>query len=458
MADGPVGGTPAMTPLRTLADDLDAGRTTSRNLVEQALARIGDPAGEGARVMLKVDEDAARAAADESDRLRAAGIVASPIAGLPVSLKDLFDVAGEVTTAGSVVLQNAAPAAADAAVVARLRRAGAVIIGRTNMTEFAYSGLGLNPHYGTPKNPWDRDTGRIPGGSSAGAAVSVTDGMAAAALGTDTGGSVRIPAALCGLAGFKPTQRRVPLEGVFPLLKSLDSVGVLAPTVACCAIMDAVLADEPPLAPVPRAIGNLSFAVPQSLVLEALDDYVAANFAAALTRLSAAGATLKEIPFAELLEIPELNKGGAIYVEAYAVHRTLLERSRDMYDPRVAGRIMRVAAVEAVDYIDVIAARAGLIDRANAVTAPFDGVLMPTTATVAAQIAVLEADEKLYNQTNLLMLRNTFCANFLDRPALTIPMHRPDDAPPAGLMIMGEVGGDAGLIEAGLAVESVLRD
>ena len=145
MADGPVGGTPAMTPLRTLADDLDAGRTTSRNLVEQALARIGDPAGEGARVMLKVDEDAARAAADESDRLRAAGIVVSPIAGLPVSLKDLFDVAGEVTTAGSVVLQNAAPAAADAAVVARLRRAGAVIIGRTNMTEFAYSGLGLNP-------------------------------------------------------------------------------------------------------------------------------------------------------------------------------------------------------------------------------------------------------------------------------------------------------------------------
>jgi aspartyl-tRNA(Asn)/glutamyl-tRNA(Gln) amidotransferase subunit A len=447
-----------MTPLRTLADDLGAGRTTSRNLAEEALARIDDAGGEGARVMLKVDEDAVRASAEESDRARASGIVASPIAGIPVSLKDLFDVAGEVTTAGSVVLRNAAPAEADAAVVARLRRAGAVIIGRTNMTEFAYSGLGLNPHYGTPKNPWDRNTGRIAGGSSAGAAVSVTDGMAAAALGTDTGGSVRIPAALCGLAGFKPTQRRVPLDGVYPLLKSLDSVGPLAPTVACCAIMDAVLADQPPIVPEPRAIQDLRFAVPQRLVLEALDDYVAANFAQALTRLSAAGAGIVEIPFAELLEIPELNKGGAIYVEAYAVHRKLLEHSRDMYDPRVASRIMRVAGVAAADYIDVIAARAGLIARANTVTETFDGVLMPTTATVAPQIAVLEADDKLYNQTNLLMLRNTFCANFLDRPALTIPMHRPAEAPPAGLMVMGETDGDAGLIAAGLAIESVLRD
>ena len=446
-----------MTPLRTLADDLDAGRTTSRALVEAALARIVDPAGEGARVMLKVDEDAVLAAADESDRMRKAQIVPSPIAGLPVSVKDLFDVAGEVTTAGSVVLKDAPPARHDATVVARLRRAGAVIIGRTNMTEFAYSGLGLNPHYGTPKNPWDRDTGRIPGGSSAGAAVSVTDGMAAAAIGTDTGGSVRIPAALCGLAGFKPTQRRVPLDGVYPLLKSLDSVGPLAPTVACCAIMDAILADEPPVVPASLAIRALRLAVPQSLVLEGIDDDVAAAFSDALARLAAAGARIVDIPFRELLEIPEINKGGALYVEAYAVHRRLLETSRDMYDPRVGDRIARVAGVEAADYIDMIAAREDLIARANALTATFDAVLMPTTATIAPPIATLEANDRAYLETNLMMLRNTFCANFLDRPALTIPMHGPDDAPPCGLMLMGEPAGDARLIRAGLAVESALR-
>jgi len=446
-----------VTPLRTLADDLDAGRTTSRALVEAALARIADPAGEGARVMLKVDEDAARAAADESDRMRELQIVPSPIAGLPVSVKDLFDVAGEVTTAGSVVLKDAPPARNDATVVARLRRAGAVIVGRTNMTEFAYSGLGLNPHYGTPKNPWDRDTGRIPGGSSAGAAVSVTDGMAAAAIGTDTGGSVRIPAALCGLAGFKPTQRRVPLDGVYPLLKSLDSVGPLAPTVACCAIMDAVLADEPPVVPASLPIHELRFAVPQSLVLEDLDDDVTAAFSDALARLAAAGARIVDIPFRELLEIPELNKGGAIYVEAYAVHRRRLETSRDMYDSRVGDRIARVAGVGAVDYIDVIAAREDLIARANAVTAPFDAVLMPTTATIAPPIATLDASDRAYLETNMMMLRNTFCANFLDRPALTIPMHGPDAAPPSGLMLMGEPAGDARLIGTGLAVESALR-
>ncbi len=446
-----------MTPLRTLADDLDAGRTTSRALIEAALARIGDPAGEGARVMLKVDEDAARAAADESDRMRKSGIVPSPIAGLPVSVKDLFDVAGEVTTAGSVVLKDAPPARHDATVVARLRRAGAVIVGRTNMTEFAYSGLGLNPHYGTPKNPWDRDTGRIPGGSSAGAAVSVTDGMAAAAIGSDTGGSVRIPAALCGLAGFKPTQRRVPLDGVYPLLKSLDSVGPLAPTVACCAIMDAVLADEPPVLPASLPIRELRFAVPQSLVLEDIDDDVAAALSDALARLAAAGARIVDIPFRELLEIPELNKKGAIYAEAYALHRRLLETSRDLYDPRVGNRIARVAGLEAADYIDVIAAREDLIARANAVTAPFDAVLMPTTATIAPPIATLEASDQAYLETNLMMLRNPFCANFLDRPALTIPMHSPDDAPPSGLTLMGEPAGDARLIGAGLAVESALR-
>ena len=238
-----------------LAADLAAGSTTSLQLTEAALARAQDPAGEGARVFTLIDAERARAAAQASDLLRAAGIVRSPLEGIPVSVKDLFDIAGQTTTAGSAVLKNAAPAARNAPAIDRLIAAGAVIVGRTNMTEFAFSGLGLNPHYGTPKNPWDRkDGGRIPGGSSSGAAVSVTDGMAVVGIGSDTGGSVRIPSALCGLTGFKPTQRRVPTEGALPLSTTLDSIGPLAASVRCCAIVDAVLAGEQPTVPALRDV------------------------------------------------------------------------------------------------------------------------------------------------------------------------------------------------------------
>src|SRR6187455_704694 len=220
--------------LATLAADLDAGRTTARKLVEQCLARIADPTGEGARTFIHVDKDAALVAADAMDHLRKANAAPSPYAGIPVSIKDLYDIRGQVTRAGSRALEDSAPAANDAPVVARLRRAGFVVIGRTNMTEFAYSGLGINPHYGTPKNCWRRDVGYVPGGSSSGAAVSVTDGMAHGALGTDTGGSCRIPAAYCGIVGYKPTARRIPLDGGIPLSVTLDSCGPIARSVGCC--------------------------------------------------------------------------------------------------------------------------------------------------------------------------------------------------------------------------------
>src|SRR5437016_5081574 len=226
---------PAETPKKPtvlgLAADLAAGRTSSRELVEEALARIADPAGEGARTFIKVYAESARAVAEAQDRLRQAGYIASPLAGLPVSIKDLFDVAGEVTLAASKALDDRPPATRDAPAVARLRAAGAVLIGRTNMTEFAFSGVGINPHYGTPGNPHDRRL--IPGGSSSGAAVSVADGQAVVGIGTDTGGSVRIPAAFCGIAGFKPTQPRIPRDGVIPLSTTLDSIGPPANRVAC---------------------------------------------------------------------------------------------------------------------------------------------------------------------------------------------------------------------------------
>ena len=272
------------------------------------MARIGDDAGEGARIFVKLNPEAGLAQADASDRLRPFGGATSPVAGLPVAIKDLFDIVGEATLGGSRVLATATPAVADAPGVARLRSAGAILIGRTNMTEFAYSGLGVNPHYGTPGNPHDRT--RIPGGSSSGAAVAVADCMATAALGTDTGGSVRIPAAFCGITGFKPSQYRVPLEGCLPVSSSLDSIGPLAPSVACCAILDAVLAAEPVRPPAQAELADLRFAVPTNYVLNDMDASVADAFQGALTRLSEAGARVREIEIPELDELPEMLAAG----------------------------------------------------------------------------------------------------------------------------------------------------
>jgi aspartyl-tRNA(Asn)/glutamyl-tRNA(Gln) amidotransferase subunit A len=320
-----------MRSLNQLKTELARGGT-SRALVEQCLSRIDDPSGEGRRVFLKVNAAGALSAADYYDHLRAHSAAPSPFAGIPVSIKDLFDVAGEVTTAGSVVLRDAAAAARDAPCVARLRAAGFIPIGRTNMTEFAFSGLGINPHYGTPLNPYDRAAGRIPGGSSSGAAVSVTDGMAFGALGTDTGGSCRIPAALCGIVGFKPTAQRVPTAGAFPLSTSLDSVGPLAATVACCAALDAVLAGEPAGGLSRFPLDGLRMAVPQTVVLDGVEPAVAHAFDAALAALRKAGARIVDIPLRELAELAQINaKGGLAAAQSYAIHRTgcrRLHRSR----------------------------------------------------------------------------------------------------------------------------------
>jgi len=438
-----------------LARDLAAGRTTSRALVEAALARIADPKGEGKTTFLKVYREAALAAADASDALRRVGVVPSPLAGIPVSIKDLADVAGETTLAGSVAMKGQPPAAADAPVVARLRAAGAVIVGRTNMTEFAMGGLGLNPHYGTPRNPWDRATGRMPGGSSSGAAVSVADGMVAAALGTDTAGSVRIPAAFCGIAGFKPTARRVPIDGILPLATSLDSVGPLAPTVTCCALVDSVFAGEAPFVPAPMPLAGLRLAVPQTLVLDDLDPEVAAAFGAALSKLSAAGARITEIPFAELAELAHINRQGGLSVaEAFAWHRRHLEAVGSQYDPVIATRIARGVEIGAADYIDVLNARARLIARGDAITSEFDAVVMPTLSIVAPRIDSVTSPE-VWFKYNATIIRNTFVSNFFDRCAITVPCHKPGDAP-VGFNMMGETMGDRRLVSVALAVEAVL--
>jgi aspartyl-tRNA(Asn)/glutamyl-tRNA(Gln) amidotransferase subunit A len=440
-----------MQTLAQAAAKLAAG-TSSRAIVDACLARIAED--EGPRAFLAVNAEAARAVADHIDHMQRRGAAPSPFAGIPVSIKDLFDVAGEVTTAGSIALKDAPPAARDAACVARLKAAGFIPLGRTNMTEFAFSGLGLNPHYDTPRNPYDRATGRIPGGSSSGAAVSITDGMAFAALGTDTGGSCRIPAALCGIVGFKPTARRVPLDGAFPLAPSLDSIGPLAPTVACCAVIDAVLAGEEP-APLPEfPLRGLRLAVPQTIVLDGMDAEVARAFERALSALSAAGVVISELPLKELAELAQLQRrGGFACAEAYAYHAPLIEEKGELYDPRVLTRILAGQRQSAADYIELLRARADFIRRMVALTAPYDALVMPTSPIVAPVIRDLDGEEA-YHRANLLVLRNPTVANLLDRCAISLPCHRAGEAP-VGLMLIGETLGDRRLLAIAAAVENV---
>ena len=442
--------------LATLADDLARGRTSARKLVEECLARIADPAGEGQRVFIHVDKDAALEAADAMDHLRKANAAPSRFAGIPVSIKDLFDIKGQVTRAGSRALDDSPPAAADAPVVARLRAAGFIVIGRTNMTEFAYSGIGINPHYGTPKSSWQRSVGHVPGGSSSGAAVSIADGMAHGALGTDTGGSCRIPAAYNGIVGYKPTQRRLPLDGGVPLSTSLDSFGPLANSVACCAALDAVLAAEP-LVPIrPRAIKGLRLVVPTTIALDELDDAVAKTFDRALQTLSKAGALIEHIEVPEFFDVGVMNaKGGFAAAESFAWHRYLITSKGDIYDPRVYVRIMRGEAITAADYIDLLNARRSLIARIATRLAPYDALVMPTTANTPPRIADL-ADDRAFASANLRSLRNCTLINMIDGCAISLPAHREGEVP-VGFMLASTGGSDRRIFELAAALEGVIR-
>jgi len=446
-------------PLQTLvgkAAALASGRVTSCELIEASLAAATDPSGEGTRTFIKLYATSALTAAEFFDRRRRLGISGGPLMGLPISIKDLFDVSGETTTAGSTVLEKAPPAPRDALVVKRLREADAVLMGRTNMTEFAFSGVGLNPHYGTPRNPYDRVSSRIPGGSSSGAAVSVSDGMAAAAIGTDTGGSVRIPAALCGLTGYKPTAYRVPLDGVYQLSSSLDSVGSIAPTVACCTLIDAVLSGENSAQLGGCSVVGIRFGVLQGYVLDDLDEHVARCFSHALRILSEAGAEIKEVHFNALDEIPETNaEGGFAAAESYKQHRQLIDHHGKHYDPRVLSRILRGKEISEPAYQQLIRARCGIISEAEDTFADCDAWLLPTVPRIAPLIAQLESSATAYFDANAALLRNPSIINFLNGCALSIPCHNRGDAP-VGLMIASLGGSDQKLLNIGAAVEATL--
>jgi aspartyl-tRNA(Asn)/glutamyl-tRNA(Gln) amidotransferase subunit A len=364
-----------------------------------------------------------------------------------------------VTRAGSRVLDDAPPAKADAVTVARLRRAGAVIVGRTNMSEFAFSGLGLNPHYGTPRSPYHADVPgdeRIAGGSSSGAAASVADGMAAIALGTDTGGSIRIPAALCGLTGFKPTASRIPKQGGIPLSKTLDSFGPIGVSVACCALVDRILAGRDPDVPATRPLEGVRLGVLTNFVTDSVDPYVASAVEAAINHLAAAGAGIEDVRFAPLDRLPEISRFPLVGIEAYAWHRKLLAERANGYDPRVLGRLMRSEAATAADYIDLCEARAAMIEEARTTLwQRFDAIICPTVPVPPPRIAELERDDDLFVRTNALILRNPTAFNFLDACALSLPCHPRGDAP-VGLMLASAPNADDALLSIGRAVEAVL--
>ncbi len=446
-----------MKTIVELAQLLASRKITSRQLVEQSLAAIDDPEGEGARTFLLVHREEALAAADRVDALRRRGSTLSALAGIPISIKDLFDETNVVTLGGSKVLVGTPPATRDSIVVERLRASGAVIVGRTNLTEFAYSGLGINPHYGTPRNTFERTTGRIPGGSSSGAAISITDGMAAGAVGTDTGGSVRIPAGLNGIVGFKPTARRVPLDGVLPLSFTLDSAGPLAKTVADCALLDQVLAAEADGVPAAAHLRDLRFAVPETVFQDDLAPAVANAFTAALGRLSAAGATIIELPMAEFAQAAALNARGALTsAEAYSWHRRWMKDGADEYDPRVISRIRPGETISAADYIELLRLRQRFVRTINAAASGFDAMLMPTTPQTAPTIAETCESDESYFRLNGRMLRNASIVNLFDGCALSVPCHEPGSAP-VGMMIAGTQNTDRRILAIGLAVEEVVR-
>jgi aspartyl-tRNA(Asn)/glutamyl-tRNA(Gln) amidotransferase subunit A len=442
--------------LTALAADLENGRTNARKLVDECLGKIADKSGEGARAFVHVDVEAAIEAAKAMDRLREVKAAPSVFAGIPISIKDLFDIKGQVTRAGSRALDDSPPAEVDAPVVSRLRRAGFILIGRTNMTEFAYSGIGINPHYGTPKSVWQRNVGHVPGGSSSGAAVSVADGMAHGALGSDTGGSCRIPAAYNGIVGFKPTQQRIPRDGGVPLSFTLDSFGPLARTVECCAVLDAILADEPVRPLTARPVKGMRLAVATTVALDDLEPHVSKSFERTLESLSRKGASIERIEVPEFLDLGVMNsKGGFAAAESYAWHRYLIENHGDIYDPRVSSRIARGETITAADYIDMLEARKSFIARANVRFAPYDAVVMPTCAITPPRISDL-ADDHAFAKANVLSLRNCSLINTMDGCSISLPCHRHGEAP-VGFMLSGAGGSDRRIFELAAGIEATIH-
>ena len=449
-----------LSPLRTTPSDLHAtrralqsGQTSVREVFELA---AGLAHGAAAQHVFMPGSVPCPLLTAPSPQPSAFHDPAQPLAGIPVSIKDLFDVAGEVTAAGSTVLAGAAAAAADCPAVTRLRAAGAALAGRTNMVEFAFSGVGINPHYGTPVNPADSSVDRIPGGSSSGAAVSVATGAALVGLGSDTGGSIRIPAALCGLVGFKSTARLVPTQGVLPLSASLDTVCALTRSVRDAVTVHQVLAARR-VQFSGKPLSSFRLAVARTQLQDGLDSTVARAFEHSLQILRQAGAHIEDIALEEISDLAAINaSGGLSAAQSYAWHRDLIGRLQAEYDPQVALRILRGARMSAHDYIDLLAARKQWISRMEASLSSFDAVLSPTVPIVAPSIASVLNDDDEFFRVNGLLLRNTAVVNMLDGCAISLPCHSPDQLP-VGLMLWHAALHDDTVLELALQVETALQ-
>ena len=439
-----------------LGRKLRASKITSTALVDEAFERLDATGPEAGKIFLKTYRDEARSMAGWLDDGRARGISLPPLAGIPVAIKDLFDVTGEVTRAGSQVLDANPPAVEDAAIVRRLRRAGMVVPGKTNMTEFAYSGLGVNAHFGTPLNPHDTDTDRVPGGSSSGSAVAVARGIVPVAIGTDTGGSCRIPAAFCGIVGFKPTSTRVPREGCVPLSHTLDCIGPFANDVSSVAVMDSILSggDGADVDSFPE--GGVRLGVLEGYVTDEMDEGVSRAWQAVLTRLSQRGVRLTPVSIPQLAELPRINaKGGYVGADAYAWHKTYLETRGEFYDPWVRARFEAGRSQSVDEYIHLADERARLRALVAEKHALFDALILPTVQIVPPKLADLE-DPELSRSTNLLCLRNTAVGNFLDLPAISVPCHEAG-ALPVGAMLFGMTGNDRHLLSVARGLEQAIR-
>jgi aspartyl-tRNA(Asn)/glutamyl-tRNA(Gln) amidotransferase subunit A len=443
-----------MLEIDKVISQLQSGDVTSRQLTEQCLSRIEQDTDQAQKVYLQLFADQALAQSDAIDQLKKQGITLSPLMGLPISVKDLIDIKGYTTSAGSTFIADIRAVTKNAPVVERLQAAGLIILGKTNLVEFAYSGVGINPHYGTPLNPYQREKQLVPGGSSSGAAVSVTDGMALGAIGSDTGGSCRIPASLCGLVGFKPTAERVPREGVFPLSHSLDSIGSLAESVNCCYLLDAILSGEEAPSLDPIDLTWVSFVVPEGYLLKKLDPHVETTFFEVLESLKRAGVTLQQEQLPAIDEVPQVSsKGGFAAAEAYYHHQQYLTEYADQYDQKVRSRIAVGEHISASDYQAMIDLRRS-VQSLWAKDERFEAMILPTTPITARQIKSLATDEDFFS-ANGLYLRNTSVANVLDCPSISLPCHKNGTAP-VGLMLIGKAGQDQRMFQLAKSIENVL--
>ena len=437
-----------------------SGATTAPAELARCIAAAQAPANQHSFVRTLFD--AARTTVVQPD------IDHRPLAGLAVSVKDLFDIAGQPTPAGSTVLADAPPAAADSPAVARLRAAGAALIGRSNMVEFAFSGVGTNPHFGTPA-AFDARFGalpgapRVPGGSSSGAAVSVATGAAFIGLGSDTGGSIRIPAALNGIVGFKSTARLVPTAGAVPLSTTLDTACAMTRSVRDAIVAHEVLAARR-VTRSPAPLAQYRLAAPSTLFLDGMDATVSRAFERTLALLRAAGAVIDTIDLRAVLEQPAY---GFAAPEAYAWHRELLQRAGDRYDPRVRQRIEKGATLMAWEYLDLLQARQTWMARMHACIDGYDALLSPTVPIVAPPIADVApgngvdaaqdaARDAEFFRVNALLLRNTSAINLLDGCALSLPCHQQGELP-VGLMVWHGALRDDTVLNAGLQIEQILQ-